>query len=238
MSNSKTRYTAADSAFDFQPAAERSALGVRVSDPLSQLSVISPVHDSVADIAGERANEENCSATEISFRNLMNDYVGSAVWSSPDERDASEFFTSRFTSQAEYRGVEGEELGGITNRGYSSGIMSIKAIELLEEKKEMSERVLRYPLKSHRLAKPCLYEFDIYVRAATEIQRLARGFLHRRQNNSFAYWRCSAVVIQRAYRRYRERRNVKVKTSLDKAKKLQKSIISTLAAFNKVLYAS
>lgn len=43
--------------------------------------------------------------------------------------------------------------------------------------------------KSQRLAKPCVYEFDIYLRAAAEIQRHTRGFLFRRRFGLFAHLR-------------------------------------------------
>lgn len=54
--------------------------------------------------------------------------------------------------------------------------------------------------RSERLAqKPILFSFDIYVRGATEIQRVYRGFLSRKKTlraPSFAAFRDRLVKLQ------------------------------------------
>lgn len=42
-------------------------------------------------------------------------------------------------------------------------------------------KILSFSPKSQRLSQPCLYEFDIYLRAATEIQRVFKGYLCRKK---------------------------------------------------------
>ena len=57
--------------FDFHPTMEHSIFGVRVNDPLNQISVNSPVNKSKLEMLNKKFNEKNESPTEISFRQLV-----------------------------------------------------------------------------------------------------------------------------------------------------------------------
>jgi len=57
--------------YSFQPVMEQSIFGIRIYNPLSQLSIASPITDSELTITQDKTNEEDCSPTEISFRQLV-----------------------------------------------------------------------------------------------------------------------------------------------------------------------
>jgi hypothetical protein len=61
--------------------------------------------------------------------------------------------------------------------------------------------LLHFTPKSTKLARPTVYDFDIYIRAAEEIQRHFRGHLSRvLAGGSFPFIRRAAILIQRAVR--------------------------------------
>ncbi|TNV73075.1 hypothetical protein FGO68_gene2695 [Halteria grandinella] len=64
---------------------------------------------------------------------------------------------------------------------------------------QSAKQMLQFSPKSQILKKPVLYEFDLYLRAAKEIQRVYRGWRVRKK---FQLMRQSAVIIQNRYRKY------------------------------------
>ena len=101
---------------------------------------------------------------------------------------------------------------------------------------ESGKKSARFVLKSHRLAKPCMYDFDIYVRAAVEIQKVTRGFLYRKKFGQLKYWREDAIKIQKTYREYQAWRNNKVINSLKQAKTLEEQMIKVINKFHQVIF--
>jgi len=109
-------------------------------------------------------------------------------------------------------------------------------VSIIQTNRCVSARMLNFSPKSQRLAKPCIYEFDIYLRAAVEIQRFVRGFLYRKKHGNFKELRYYAIIIQRNYRRYKKLRDLNVKFALKEVNKLQKIINKSLLEFLSVIF--
>lgn len=62
-----------------------------------------------------------------------------------------------------------------------------------------AKQMLQFSPKSQILKQPVLYEFDLYLRAAKEIQRIFRGWIARKL---YCMMRNSAILIQIKFRSY------------------------------------
>lgn len=66
----------------------------------------------------------------------------------------------------------------------------------------MSQRKKFSPSKNRKLVQPIVFDFDIYILAAVEIQRVYRGYLVRKQLcGSFLEFRRRIIRVQRLYKR-------------------------------------
>lgn len=86
------------------------------------------------------------------------------------------------------------------------------------------------PSKNKRLVQPTLYDFDIYVTAAIEIQRVYRGFAARKSTSGGFYsLRGNIIRIQTIYRNWVMRKTGKIEVA---AKSLAKQVNIITATFN------
>ena len=58
-----------------------------------------------------------------------------------------------------------------------------------------AKQILHFSPKSAKLKKPVLFDFDIYVTAATEIQRHFRGYRSRKDYGEFLKLRWKVILI-------------------------------------------
>ena len=58
-----------------------------------------------------------------------------------------------------------------------------------------AKQILNFSPKSSKLKRPIIFEFDLYVRAATEIQRVYRGY-HSRKINGGLFHKMRAAAIK------------------------------------------
>lgn len=93
-------------------------------------------------------------------------------------------------------------------------------------------------VKSGKLiAKPILFSFDIFVRAATEIQRVFRGHRSRLSNlraRSFNDFRDRLIRLQRFLRKFLTARRIRYKQFSDYLQKQSKKIVLNLKHFYKI----
>lgn len=120
------------------------------------------------------------------------------------------------------------------SQAYQDGLSS-----LLSAKQQ-----LHFSPKSSKLTQqPLLFDFDLYIRAAQEIQRHFRGHLSRtKQGGSFFAIRASLIRLQRAIRRFlhiRAQENLKYLEYLDsKSKKLLLDFKNFYKIYRKVVKSS
>ena len=159
------------------------------------------------------------------------------IWVSPVKNytqttTTEEVFTSRFFSQEETLNHK------ITRESKNNGKQSCKLLRkndaktlTLRQLTRSNTRMIMYEPKSQRLAKPIMYVFDIFVRAAIEIQRISRGYFSRKKYGSLNEIKENIIKIQRLYRTYRSTRKSRINRSFAKLNELQRIIDKTLKNF-------
>lgn len=83
---------------------------------------------------------------------------------------------------------------------------SVYNLEAFGQSMTSAKHILNFSPKSSKLKRPILFDFDIYVRAATEIQRVFRG--HKVRKSAYGYFsnvRGKVIFIQRHIRKFIKR---------------------------------
>ena len=93
-------------------------------------------------------------------------------------------------------------------------------------------------LKSVRFnQKPILYSFDLYIRAAVEIQRTFRGYRDKikvLKSRSFQEFRRKVILVQRCARRFLEVKKIKYSQYQEYLAMKSKKILLNLKHFHKI----
>lgn len=89
------------------------------------------------------------------------------------------------------------------------------------------------PAKNRKLIQPTLFEFDIFILAAVEIQRIWRGYAVRKDTvgRSFQSLRRKVVKIQRIYREWRKRRRGQIELAITLMKKHTNMMVSSYRSY-------
>ncbi|CDW87757.1 UNKNOWN [Stylonychia lemnae] len=114
-------------------------------------------------------------------------------------------------------------------------VPQLKNINKSKQQFQSTKKTLYFTPKSQRLNQPMLYEFDLYIRAATEIQRHFRGFLVRKKIfGNFKRYRQVVVKVQRLARRFLELKIQKYQKYQEFLEIKSKKIILELKNFCKI----
>lgn len=89
------------------------------------------------------------------------------------------------------------------------------------------------PSKNKNLVKPVTFDFDLYILAATEIQRVFRGYKARAKlGGSFKRLREKVVKVQKKFRAWKERRSGQLEVAANLLSKHTNMIVSAFTSYN------
>ena len=109
-----------------------------------------------------------------------------------EQEDYYKFQKEKIEYELEYQEETPKSSNSIISKATKSDNLYLELPLPMSQKKN--------PLKSRNFRQSAQYEYDYYILAAKEIQRIFRGYIIRKKHGNFRILRNSIIKVQRLYR--------------------------------------